>query len=175
MVKLSALQEMDLEEVREKLQPWLKKRSWSKYKTIRQKLQHIAKDYPSLAGFKRSNWWINDLKKRAGVGKLTQRQEGLEKKMITWLKARQKNVFLAVTATAKVREEWEKQSRSKPSRTALKDFRKKFKIQLMKNPPTGNHDMWKIIYCSSFIIESDKFLPSRPNRCLLTPPLHFEV
>ena len=145
MVKLSKEQTEDMETVREKAKAWLKTRSWAKYKQIKRKVWSIADDYPSLNDFEFSNWWIRDLKKRAGVGKITQKQEDVEQKMLKWLKHRNNNPFLVGgTTTARVRIEWEKFARVKPSRTSLSAFRRKFKIKLAKNALTGNQDIWKL-------------------------------
>ena len=142
MVKLTEEQERDMEKVRTKAKVWLRKYPWVKYKRIRSKVSQLADDYESLDEFKFSDWWISDLKKRAGVQKVSQRQEHIDKRMLDWLKKRQSNVFHVFTDTERVRAQWEKFSRQKPSRTTLIDFRRKYKITLVENPATKKQDAW---------------------------------
>ena len=142
MVKLTDEQKRDMEKLRTTAKIWLRKYPWVKYKRIRSKLCQLADEYESLDEFVFSDWWINDLKERAGIKKVSQKQEHIDKKILNWLKERQGNIFHVFTCTERVRAQWEKFSKKKPSRNTLINFRRKYKITLTENPATKNQDAW---------------------------------
>ena len=80
MVKLTDEQKRDMEKLCTTAKIWLRKYPWVKYKRIRSKLCQLADEYESLDEFVFSDWWINDLKERVGIKKVSQKREHIDKK-----------------------------------------------------------------------------------------------
>ena len=120
----------------------------------------------SLGDFKWSDWVITDLKKRAGVKKVSQKQEGAEGKMLRWLRLRKGNVFLSNgTTTAIVKAKWEKLHVLLPLKQLCSGFDGSIKLFCRRA------NVLAIKMCGSCLRMIITITAFGPNRCLSTPPI----
>ena len=126
----------------EDMSEWLRRRPHSRITDIRKKLKELSKKkYPSLAAREWSNGSISALKTKLGFTKHSLKAVGNQKAMQKWLKQKEGDAFSKVT-TATFKAQLKKISKKHPTRTQVREMRRKFGYDVKLDSTTKSLQKW---------------------------------
>ena len=145
-MKLTAEQKRALDACWPRALAYIKRFGDRSYPRLMDDLREITRHSDSLSTFRWSRSRISKLKKQAGLKMKAQtiRTEAQENRLVKWIrKIRSRRICNTVT-TALVKQEWSKIYRGskKASKSNLHRFRTRHRMKTIKNPKTGNLDIW---------------------------------
>ena len=145
-MKLTAEQKKELDECWPRALAHVKRFGDRSYPRLMDDLREISRHSPSLRTFRWSRSRISKLKKQAGL-KMKEpslRTESQEKRLLKWIREIRNRQICNVVTTALVKQQWNKIcfGSKKPDKSNLHRFRTRHRLKTIKNPKTGNKDIW---------------------------------